>query len=101
VLGEGLGEEEDGLEIGVDHRIPVFLGEVHGVGAADDAGIVDEDVGAAEGADGFGDDARDGFDGGEIGRDRNELPPSRLHLLASLGRRRAADGGDVGAGFSQ
>ena len=46
--GEGLGEEEDGLEVDVDHRVPVGLGEVDGVGAADDAGVVDEDVEGAE-----------------------------------------------------
>ena len=26
--GEGLGEEEDGLEVDVHHRVPVGLGEV-------------------------------------------------------------------------
>ena len=42
--GEGLGEEEHRLEVHVDHVVPVGLGEVDGVGAADDAGVVDEDV---------------------------------------------------------
>ena len=37
-------QEEHGLQIGVDHRVPVVLGEVEAVGAADDAGIVDQDV---------------------------------------------------------
>jgi hypothetical protein len=27
--GEGLGGEEHGLEVDVDHRVPVGLGEVH------------------------------------------------------------------------
>ena len=39
-----LAEEEDRLEVGVDHRVPILFGEVDRVGAADDAGIVDQDV---------------------------------------------------------
>ena len=33
-----------GLEIDVHHVVPILLGEVDGIGAADDAGIVDQDV---------------------------------------------------------
>ena len=36
------------LQIGVDHRVPVLLAEIDRVGAADDAGIVDQDVEPAE-----------------------------------------------------
>src|SRR3546814_6246874 len=31
-----LTEEEERLQIGVDHRVPIFLGEVDRIGAADD-----------------------------------------------------------------
>ena len=44
----GLGQEEGRLEIDVHHRVPVGLGEVERVGAADDAGIVDQDVEPAD-----------------------------------------------------
>src|SRR3546814_14926592 len=43
-----LAEEEERLEIGVHHRVPIRFGEVDRVGAADDAGIVDQYVDAAE-----------------------------------------------------
>jgi hypothetical protein len=43
-----LAQEEQALEVGVDHRVPVGLGELDRIGAADDAGVVDEDVEAAE-----------------------------------------------------
>ena len=36
------------LEVGVDHRVPIRLAEIDRVGAADDAGIVDQDVEPAE-----------------------------------------------------
>ena len=46
-LGERLREEEHALEVDIDHVVPVLLGELQRIGAADDAGIVDQDVGAA------------------------------------------------------
>ncbi len=33
----GLRQEEGSLQVDVDHRVPVFLGEVERIGAADDA----------------------------------------------------------------
>ena len=38
--GEGLEEEDDALQAHVDNLVPVPLGEVDGVGAAEDAGVV-------------------------------------------------------------
>ena len=43
-MREGLGQEEARLEVDVHHLVPVGLAEIERVGAADDAGIVDEDV---------------------------------------------------------
>ncbi len=40
----GLRHEERGLDVDVHHVVPVLLAELHGVGAADQAGIVDQDV---------------------------------------------------------
>ncbi len=37
--------------VDVDDVVPVFFGEIDEVGTADDAGVVDEDVDVAEGAD--------------------------------------------------
>ena len=47
--GEGLRQEEHRLQVDVDHLVPVGLAEVDGVGPADDAGVVDEDVERTEG----------------------------------------------------
>src|SRR3546814_9592157 len=44
----GLGEEEQRFEVGVDHRVPIFLGEIEAVGTADDAGVIDQNVETAE-----------------------------------------------------
>ena len=48
-----LGEAEDAGEIDVDDGLPVFVGVVDGGGAADDAGVVDENVDGAKVLDGF------------------------------------------------
>ena len=45
---DALAEEEQRLEIGVHHRVPIVLGEIDRIGAANDPGIVDEDVDAPE-----------------------------------------------------
>ena len=42
--GEGLARERNRLQVDVDHFVPVGLGEVDCVRAADDAGVVDQDV---------------------------------------------------------
>ena len=48
MTARALAEEEERLQIGIHHRVPIRFGEIDRVGAADDAGIVDEDVDAAE-----------------------------------------------------
>jgi hypothetical protein len=84
VLGHGLAEEEHGLQIGVHHRVPVVLGEVDAVGAADDAGVVDQDVDLAERGDGLVDHALDRLDRAEVGLDRQELAAGGLHQGACV-----------------
>jgi hypothetical protein len=44
LTGGGLGEEEHRLQVDVDDVVPVLLAELDGVFAADDAGVVDQDV---------------------------------------------------------
>ena len=92
----GLRQEEDGLQVDVDHRVPVVLGEVERIGAADDAGIVDEDVEAAERLRWSQSTiALTGSMRGEIGLDRMEAaPPRRFDQRLGLVHRRAADGDD-------
>jgi hypothetical protein len=53
-----LGEAEDTGEVDVDDRLPVFFGVIGGGRAADDAGVVDENVDGAEVLDGFFNEAR-------------------------------------------
>ncbi len=101
LLGEGLGQEEDDLQVGVHHRVPIGLGELDAVGAADDAGVVDQDVDLAEGGDGLVDHALDRFDRAEVGLDRQELATRGFDQGLGFGRRAAAGGGDVGAGLGQ
>ena len=84
VTANALGEEESGFEIGVDHRIPIVLGEIDGIVAADDAGIVHEDVDFTELGDRALHDAGDGRGGGEISFDRDEATAKRFHFRAGF-----------------
>ena len=98
-----LGQEEGGLQVDVHHLVPVLLGEVERVGAADDAGVVDQDVDAAERLHAAGTRRRAiGSVRGQVGLDRQEAAARAPATCAlGLGRRRAADGDDVGAGLRQ
>ena len=44
VTGNGLGQEEQRLQICVHHRVPVFFAEIEQICATDNPGIVDEDI---------------------------------------------------------
>ncbi len=48
LLAEALGEEESGLEVGVEDEVVVGFGGLEEGRVALDAGVVDEDVAAAE-----------------------------------------------------
>src|SRR5690606_39077029 len=94
----GLAHEERGLDVDVHHVVPVLLAELHRVGAADQAGVVDQHVEAAEAGDGFGDDALDRLDADQVGIDVEEAAAQRAHLLAGFLGRDDAGAGDVGTG---
>ena len=98
---EGLRKEERRFEIHAHHRVPVFLREVDREGAADGAGVVDQDVGTAElrvhGVDAFG-QRRDLV---ERAFDPVQSPTGSLHLRRGLVRRAAPERRDVGAGLRE
>ena len=71
-----LADEEGALQIDVEHRVPVVLGDVEELRGAEDAGIVDERVDRAEG--------------------RSRRRQRRVDLVA-LGRRRSAGRGALPA----
>jgi hypothetical protein len=48
-----LGEAKDTGEVDIDNRLPVFFGVIDGRRAADDTGVVDENVDGAEVMDGL------------------------------------------------
>ena len=97
-----LGEAEDAGEVDVDNRIPVFFGVVGGGRAADDAGVVDEDVDGAEVLDGFINKAR--ADGGiaHIACQGNGFRAGfGDKFLGGPGDAGRAVHGDLGAGLGQ
>ena len=82
------GQEERALEVEFDHRVPVRLGEVDRVGAADDAGVVDQDVDARRARRRPRATTRStGSCRAEVGLDRMQLAPAeRTHALGGLVR---------------
>ena len=94
---EGLGQQEDGLEVDVHHVVPIGLGIIHAVGAADDAGVVDEDVERAERGD-LGGDVRGG---GKVHEDGLSGAARGLDLRDGLVTGAATGGEDMGAGLGQ
>ena len=101
VAADALAEEEERLEIGVHHRVPVGFGEIDRVGAADDPGIVDEDVDASE----FGkhriDERLHRADARQVGGEILAPAAQPAHLADGLVGGRSARGGDVGAGLGE
>src|SRR3546814_7343777 len=70
-------EEEERLEFGVHHRVPIRFGEVDRVGAADDAGIVDQYVDAAECGERRVDERLQRGDARQVGVEILRLPADR------------------------
>ncbi len=83
------------------HRVPIGLGEVDEIGAADDAGIVDEDVRRAEALGQFPQHRREVPAGLEIADDLVEAHALRLHRGAGLRHGARAEADDVGAGLGE
>ena len=77
---EGLGEEEGALEVDVEDGVVVLLGDVPEVGADLDAGVVDEDVAAAELLVGLVDQVLGVGDVGDVALDDDGLCRRRLRL---------------------
>ena len=96
-----LAEEEHRFQVGIDDRVPILFGEVHRVGAPDDARVVDQDVEPVELGDGFVDDAADRLDRRQVGGDDLRLPPQIANARHGVFGRRAADTGDVRTGRGQ
>ncbi|VXD01966.1 hypothetical protein SPHINGOAX6_71207 [Sphingomonas sp. AX6] len=92
-----LAEEEHGFEVGIDHRVPVFLGKLDRIGAADDPGIVDQDVDPAKLVHSLVHNPVHRLNGGQVSRDDLRPASERAHLVGGLGRRRAADQRDIRA----
>src|SRR3954464_3908378 len=74
-LGKGLRQEEYALEIDVGDVIPILLGEFQRIAAADNARVVDQNVGAAGPGDRLFENALDRLDGGKIGAHLKKQAP--------------------------
>ena len=97
--GDLLGQEEGGLEVDVQDSVPV----VHGVGeevagAAGDAGVVVEDVDAAEALDGGCDQPIEVGQVRDVGLDGQRTAAGRLDLAGGLLGQLGAQVGDDDAG---
>ncbi len=80
-----LRNEERGLEIDVHHVVPVLLAEVHRIGAADQAGVVDQDVQPAQAFDGLADHARHRLDADQVGFDGRQRTSAVIFSMVSVG----------------
>ena len=79
---EGLGEEEGALEVDVEDGVVVGFGDVPEVGALLDAGVVDEDVAAAELCVGLVDEVLRVGEVGDVGLDEDGFAPAASALAA-------------------
>ena len=77
---EGLGEKEGALEIDVEHGVVVLFGDVPEGGALFDAGVVDEDVAAAQLLPGLIDEVLGVGHLGDVGLDEDGLVAGSLDL---------------------
>ncbi|MCY1297236.1 hypothetical protein D9M70_466690 [compost metagenome] len=98
VSGCGLRQQKGRLQVDVEHTVPVFLGIVEQVGAANDAGIVDEDVDAAEGGHDVADRRRRVERPGEIDGQFVKANTRLSYQRCRLRHGRRTEGGDIGAG---
>ncbi len=95
-----LRQEEHRLQVHRDHLVPVALGELERVGAADDAGVVHQDVDAPERRGGAGDHVlRRG--GAQVRRDVMEPPPHPFHRPRRRVGRHDVDADDIAPGLRQ
>src|SRR2546428_3228716 len=81
---DALQAEEDALAVDPHDAVPVLFGEIHDVGAARDAGVVDEDIDLAEGVDGLADHPVDALEVADVGPEGQALAAERAD---GVGRR--------------
>ena len=113
VAGEMLTEPERAAEIYVEHFAPVLLGKIEERGAADDTGVVDENIGATQRAHGFRDDRRRRFRRADVGSDSHAAPAEgrdallqwrgvaasdERHISSSLGESQHHSGAETARG---
>jgi hypothetical protein len=106
-VGEaGLGTEEGAPGVHLVHQVVALEVGVQGAGEGDGAGIVHQDVQAAEGRHGLGHGGQHQVLGAHVADDGQGPPARRLHLRRGaehrprqpgVGRRGLAEDGDVGA----
>ena len=98
-----LRHEEDRLEVDLQHVVPVGLAVFQRGRAADDAGVVHEDVQPAHLGDDLGDDGvQIGHRGlAQIAADLHEAAAQRCHRRAGLIALAAIQPDDIGAGLGQ
>jgi hypothetical protein len=96
VLRRGLAEEEHRLEVGVDHRIPIGLAEGDRIFAADDPGVVDQDIELAGRRYRIGNQPFDGIDRCQVGLQVERATAEAFDLRDGLDARGTADCDHVG-----
>ena len=102
VAARVLRETKDAGEVDVDQRLPVFFRIFGGRRAANDAGVVDQNVDGAEVTDGFFHQARaDGGIAHVAGEGHGSCADRFDFLLRGFRRRAGAMNGDVGAGLGK
>ncbi len=98
-LRKGLAEEEQRLEVDVHDVVPVLFGKIGGVGAADDAGIVDQPVDRPAASQTPSSIGACGDMVAEVAGDRREHGALGLHQRLGLVHRGAADADHRAAGL--
>ena len=97
-----LGELEDAGEVDLQDVVPVFEGDVFGGGAEDGAGVVDEDVDAAERVVDLGEEVFGAGGGGEVGLEGVRRCHRRLDGGGGVvGGAAVAVAGDGGSGLRE
>jgi len=97
-----LAEPEDAVQVHVDNGLPVLGGVLSGRSAADDAGVVDEDVDGAEVGDGLVHEPVADLELAHIAGERNRAAAEAGNVVGNLLRRgTGAVHSHVGASFSQ
>ena len=101
LTSEVLAEAEYAVEVHVHHFAPVLFGKIEKGGAADDAGIVHENIGPAERAQGFRHHRPGGGGRADVQHEREAPATERRDGAGGFAGIGAGHQDDVGAGFRQ